>query len=152
MLSNGQKQVGKLQVAVNGRLKKSNKKSCAQSQSFPDMRELKNKLSHAVKQHMQSGSRMTIGACRTFCLRIMEEMETEQAGRVWVQAGKLPFEISRRWLRTFVRKLLVMCVHLSKKGVGVSEGFHFFMWKTLGLKYGEPRHRRKMLPDKQRQV
>ena len=85
------KQIVKLQGAVNGILKNNSKKSCSKSQSFPEVRELKNKLTHAVKQHMQSGSRMTTGACRTFFLRIMEELETEQAGRVWVQAGKLPF-------------------------------------------------------------
>ena len=98
------KQIGKLQAAVSGILKNNCKKSFSKSQSVPDMRELKNKLTHAIKQHMQSGSRMTTGACRTFCLRIMEEVETEQAGCVWVQAGKLPFEISRRWLGTFLRK------------------------------------------------
>ena len=118
------KQIGKWQGAVNYILKR---KTCAKSQSFPDMRELKNRLSHAAKQHRKSGSRMTVGACRHFCLRIMEDMETEQAGRVWVQAGKLPVEISRRWLRTFMRK-------------------------TLGLKYGKPRNRRRMLPEKQKQV
>ena len=57
----------------------------------------------------------------------MEEMETEQAGRVWVQAGKLPFDIGRRWLRTFMRKM-------------------------IGLKFGKPRNRREMLPGKQKQV
>ena len=40
-------QIGKLQVAVNGILKTNRKKSCVKSQGFPDMRELKNKLSHA---------------------------------------------------------------------------------------------------------
>ena len=118
------KQIGRLQGAVNYILKR---KTCAESQSFPDMRELKNRLSHAVNQHMKSWSRMTVGACRHFCSRIMEDMETEHAGRVWVQAGKLPFEISTRWLRTFMRQ-------------------------TLGLRYGKPRNRRRMLPEKQKQV
>ena len=54
----------------------------------------------------------------------MRDMEIEKAGRVWVQNGKLPFIVSKLWVKKFLRQ-------------------------TLQLKYGKPRNKRRILPEKQ---
>ena len=88
------KQIGKLQSSMKTTLKK--KKLCVKSQCKADMQELKSRLSVEVKRQMKNGARTTSTAVRHWCMNIMQEMEAEMAGRVWVQNGKLPFEIGRK--------------------------------------------------------
>ena len=119
------KQIDKLQGLVKKLLKKT--QTSVNSQSFPDMKELKARLEKEIKNQVKIGGRAISSAVKHWCVRIMHEMEIEEPGRVWVQNGKLPLSVSRSWVRHFMRH-------------------------TLAMRYGKPRNKRRMLPERQKEV
>ena len=96
-------------------------------QSFPDMRELKTQVAALVKDALKAGKRMTTMMVKRLSLQVMKAMEEIKPGRCWVQNGKIPFSLSSRWIRRFMRR-------------------------SLELTYGKPRNRRYLLPERQSQV
>ena len=120
------KQVDKLKRVVQTKLKQ-RQRLMSSSFSVPDMKELKSRLTVEIKNHIKAGGRCTTSACRQWCLRIMQEMELEEPGRVWVAKGRLPFSVSGKWVRHFMRHV-------------------------LHLKYGKPRNKRRILPAKQMDI
>ena len=94
---------------------------------FPDMRELKIRLAQQVKDALKAGQRMTTKMVQRGCLQVMAAMEESCPGRVWVNNGALPFRVSGRWIRRFMRR-------------------------NCSLSYGKPRNRRYLMPERQKEV
>ena len=94
---------------------------------FPDMRELKIRLAQQVKDALKAGQRMTTKMVQRGCLQVMAAMEESCPGRVWVNNGALPFRVSGRWIRRFMRR-------------------------NCSLRYGKPRNRRYLMPERQKEV
>ena len=116
------KQVDRLKDVINTKLKK--KRVLSVSQSIPDMKNLKSRLSVQVKQHIKEGGRCTSSTVKNWCVFLMHEMEVEEPGRVWVKNGRMPFTVSTPWVRKFMRQ-------------------------TMQFKYGKPRNKRRILPERQ---